>query len=381
MAQVKAICPNCGEQIEIDSHEFNVVCRFCGVPFMPREGIDLYERHIGQMVSRLDVDTVNVRADDISNYATLGLASLKDGNHEKCGFYAEDILKRQPNSPEGLLLKAFFVSNNYSKEEGIRTYFTAFENAESEDLKTLILETFKKEFEDYSLENFSYFFQELDRRYRKEYHDLLMYSLTFVSCEDDHLPLLGELEITEAYLKNKVEIPTERLLQDEKIGVAEDRIIGVDQGKIVSVIYLPVIDREIEKYTKKNDKKCSYCFYLGNRTVSLFFEREELALEEFLKEKKFHLNEIRSGCYVATCVYGSYNAREVWVLRRFRDDFLARSLAGRAFIRFYYAVSPTLVRRFGNRPWFVSSNKKVLDRFVRRLKRRGYEDTPYRDRY
>lgn len=381
MALVKAICPNCGEQIEIDSHEFSVVCRFCGVPFMPREGIDLYERRIGEMVSQLNVDTVNVRADDISNYATLGLASLKDGNHEKCGFYAEDILKRQPASPEGLLLKAFFVSNNYSKEEGIRTYFTAYENAESKDLRALILETFKKEFEEYSSENFSYFFQELDRRYRKEYRDFLLYSLTFVSCEDDHLPLIGELEIPEGYLKNKVKIPTVRLSQNEKIGILDDWILGVDQGKIFSAIYLPLIDREVEKYIRKKDKKCSYCFYFGSRTISLFFDREEPMLEEFLQKKDFHVNEIRSGCYVATCVYGSYNVGEVWVLRRFRDDCLAESAVGRAFIRFYYAVSPTLVRWFGKRRWFVSLNKKVLDRFVRCLKRRGYEDTPYRDRY
>lgn len=27
----------------------------------------------------------------------------------------------------------------------------------------------------------------------------------------------------------------------------------------------------------------------------------------------------RKGCYVATCVYGSYDCPEVWTLRRFRD--------------------------------------------------------------
>ena len=27
-----------------------------------------------------------------------------------------------------------------------------------------------------------------------------------------------------------------------------------------------------------------------------------------------------NGCYVATCVYGSYDCPEVWVLRRFRDN-------------------------------------------------------------
>ena len=30
------------------------------------------------------------------------------------------------------------------------------------------------------------------------------------------------------------------------------------------------------------------------------------------------------GCYIATCVYGSYDCSPVWILRRFRDSFLAK---------------------------------------------------------
>ncbi len=41
------------------------------------------------------------------------------------------------------------------------------------------------------------------------------------------------------------------------------------------------------------------------------------------------------GCYVATCVYGSYDCPQVWTLRRFRDDIMAQSVAGRLFIKFY----------------------------------------------
>lgn len=29
-----------------------------------------------------------------------------------------------------------------------------------------------------------------------------------------------------------------------------------------------------------------------------------------------------NGCYIATCVYGSYDCPQVWILRRFRDDIL-----------------------------------------------------------
>lgn len=54
-------------------------------------------------------------------------------------------------------------------------------------------------------------------------------------------------------------------------------------------------------------------------------------------------------CYIATCVYGSYDCPEVWVLRRFRDNKLSKRYLGRAFIRGYYALSPTFVKWFGKR--------------------------------
>ena len=143
MALVKGVCPNCGKNIEVEENDFNVVCTYCGVPFFPREAIDAYNKQISELVNNLNVDTINVNADNISNYATLGFAALREKNHEKCGFYADDILKRKADAPEGLLFKAFFVSNNYSKEEGIRYYVLAYINASTDDMKKIILDNFK----------------------------------------------------------------------------------------------------------------------------------------------------------------------------------------------------------------------------------------------
>ncbi len=86
------------------------------------------------------------------------------------------------------------------------------------------------------------------------------------------------------------------------------------------------------------------------------------------------------GCYVATCVYGSYDCPEVWTLRRFRDDTLASSWYGRAFIHAYYAVSPTIVKWFGGTSRFKTFWKHRLDRLVDRLHEQGVESTPYDDR-
>ena len=77
----------------------------------------------------------------------------------------------------------------------------------------------------------------------------------------------------------------------------------------------------------------------------------------------------RGHCYIATCVYGDYDAPEVQALRRFRDDTLARTPAGRAFIKVYYAVSPELVERFGEDEWFRDLCRQPLDVLVYILSR------------
>lgn len=85
------------------------------------------------------------------------------------------------------------------------------------------------------------------------------------------------------------------------------------------------------------------------------------------------------GCYIATCVYGSYDCPEVWTLRRFRDLRLAQTRLGRLFIHVYYAISPTVVSLFGNRSGFRHFWRKVLDSMVLKLKSEGMSDEPYQD--
>lgn len=86
------------------------------------------------------------------------------------------------------------------------------------------------------------------------------------------------------------------------------------------------------------------------------------------------------GCYVATAVYGSYDCPQVWTLRRYRDYKLANTWYGRAFVRTYYFVSPTLVKWFGNADWFVRFFKAVLDKKIKKLQELGYKSTSYIDK-
>lgn len=98
--------------------------------------------------------------------------------------------------------------------------------------------------------------------------------------------------------------------------------------------------------------------------------------EELLKQG---ITVRKSGCYIATTIYGSYDCPQVYTLRRFRDNVLANSLWGRLFIRVYYTLSPTLVKWFGKKKWFSILWQTFLDILICKLQHKGFKDTPYTD--
>ncbi len=88
----------------------------------------------------------------------------------------------------------------------------------------------------------------------------------------------------------------------------------------------------------------------------------------------------KNGCYIATCVYGSYDCPQVWVLRRYRDNVLSSTWYGRTFIKLYYTISPKLVKLFGNQNWFKKNCGRFLNNIIENLQFNGFENTPYNDK-
>ena len=52
----------------------------------------------------------------------------------------------------------------------------------------------------------------------------------------------------------------------------------------------------------------------------------------------------KKGCFIATACYGDYDAPEVIIFRRYRDEVLLQSKSGRMFVTIYYFTSPSLAR-------------------------------------
>ena len=109
-------------------------------------------------------------------------------------------------------------------------------------------------------------------------------------------------------------------------------------------------------------------------------DRLQAGLEPLEKAKTMETdNPQKSGCYIATAVYGSYDCPEVRVLRRWRDSALMTTASGRAVVRLYYAVSPRIVRLLDGHPWFSRMARTPLEPLVAHLRHRGVSDEPYAD--
>lgn len=144
-----------------------------------------------------------------------------------------------------------------------------------------------------------------------------------------------------------------------------------------------ILYRRIAQFLLDNGAECDVTNSGG---VSLYnkdtdYEIERMILGKFPSLQKGEAAAKPSGgCYVATAVYGSYDCPEVWTLRRYRDNKLAETWYGRAFVKTYYAISPTLVKWFGHTKWFKKMWRGTLDRMVKNLQEEGFESTPYNDR-
>lgn len=137
-------------------------------------------------------------------------------------------------------------------------------------------------------------------------------------------------------------------------------------------IYIPANIRRID----------ADAFKTGNPETVIHEEDRSIVIclkdscyDEVNKEKKtggstaqlYQTANKKDGCYVATAVYGSYDAPQVRTLRRFRDETLKNTAYGRLFIRAYYRFSPPVAERLKNAKYINRFVRSLLDRWVKYL--------------
>ena len=197
------------------------------------------------------------------------------------------------------------------------------------------------------------------------YHNELFRNVDFLITDENFKPKIAVEINDQSHLNN------DRRDRDKKVGmILEESGIpllklwtsyGIKEeyikGKITELLNTPIV--RIHHFNESSAK---------NATT-------DIIPEFFAADKK----KKKRGCYIATCVYGSYDCPQVWVLRRYRDYKLSKSFLGRTFIKMYYRISPVIVKIFGNRQIFKTFWKKCLDTKVEKLIKDGFENTPYND--
>jgi hypothetical protein len=76
--------------------------------------------------------------------------------------------------------------------------------------------------------------------------------------------------------------------------------------------------------------------------------------------------EKKSGCFIATAVYGSHS-NEVVVLKSFRDNTLKNYFLGRLFIHFYYNISPYFVKTIESHHFISMFLRRILDKLIKKI--------------
>lgn len=108
----------------------------------------------------------------------------------------------------------------------------------------------------------------------------------------------------------------------------------------------------------------------ANRAIEYAPEQVKAVYLQQTQEDRDYIRDVRDGkydrkflnkfgCYIATAVYGSYSAPQVYTLRKFRDRVLMEHAWGRTFVKVYYRVGPVLAKSIGK--------CKVLNAGIRRL--------------
>ena len=351
MPLVKAQCTNCGAALEVDSSKEAAVCPYCNTPYIVEKAINNYTTNITNNIQAQNVTIVN-RAEE-KEFEIDGVELVKYIGHQTDVVIPDYI---RVIGEEAFHQRSFIKRVTLNK--GLRSIG----------------------------ENAFAFCSELEK----------------VTVEDDpdvdEKEQVGEIHFNAFFGCDKLEeviLPARIVYLDDSafsccVNLKSITCLSntaIFQGNVKAIMDCISLEHFYceNVYDEQGNDKVKIVYYpispddSSGMLPDSFFENNSKFIKEI--DDELYAPTRKSGCYIATCVYGSYDCPQVWTLRRYRDDTLGSSWFGRAFIRTYYAISPTVVRWFGNKKWFKKMWQGKLDKMVKKLNDQGVENTPYKDKH
>lgn len=376
MGFVAAKCTQCGANIEVDDTKEAGICQHCGTAFITEKAINNYNTYITNNNNFAGAN-INIVGGDIENYLKLANNAI---DAQEALEYVNKALEINAECSEAWIIKMKAVSLSATAgDPKFLELFTCGNNA----IKFAADD--KKEETEFRVDEF----------YLNFSHTLMLTAINLVSDTSNvsqsfraagfNLALISAVQQGDAKVRETFEqVANNAINLKNTIDVKhiEDSEEFQQKVKRLAELYIEYCKADQERtkiYGLTPEDGNPEATTIRRKNLSLI--TKGLKDENNVNEQEIDHAKSSSGCYIATCVYGSYDCPQVWTLRRFRDYTLDETWHGRLFIKCYYAISPMLVKWFGKTKWFRDFWKSKLDRMVSNLNNKGIEATQYYDKY
>lgn len=360
MAFIPAKCTQCGANITVDNSKDAGICEFCGTAFITEKAINNYTTNITNNFAGAHV-TIN-NDSNIEGLLVLAKRELLAKYYRSNDLYKylDEIVAK---SPDGLVK----IKNLFHEVGLYKIAESVVESGEKIDKSLEIANLLTK----YDSENILGWLMNWRTSFAVKHVEV---GENIIRLSDDSNKAIYEEEVYSYFLNHGPRC----LAYKKYLGAIPQKYI--DDNKHVQDTLIEEIQKIVNDAARLNQGRVE-----GERKQKISFIKGLLPKNRIEEAENIKATvpsaNTKSGCYIATCVYGSYDCPQVWTLRRFRDEVLDTTWYGRAFIHTYYAISPTIVKWFGNQSWFKALWKKRLDNMINTLNEKGFLDTPYHDKY
>ncbi len=346
------VCEMCGAK-DIVKQDGYFMCQFCGMKYSPEEAKKMMIEGTVDVTGTVKVDT----SDELKNLYQIARRARDDNNSENAAKYYDMILVKDPASWEATFYVVYFKAMG-CKIAQIQSAGISVSNCIDTVLKLIKDNVTNKE------EQKKAYIEVANRV-------IIIASMLFNGAKNHYDGIDGQIRYK--YLQEWLNNSFAAMNCVYVLGDNLDSLFAsdIEANRLSTTAWKQGVTwhRTLIGHLENQE---------GNRnTVNNYITKIQKYDSSFTAPQE---SGSGGGCYVATAVYGSYDCPEVWTLRRYRDYTLAESWYGRAFIRTYYAISPTIVKYFGHTEWFKKMWQGKLDRMVNELNESGVENTPYNDR-